>query len=68
MKNPYEVLHTHEQRIVHVRQEIEALRLVIELLDEDEQADTLRAAASEIRGIVAISGEHGPLERYARAQ
>jgi hypothetical protein len=40
MKNPFEVLQTHEQRIAHVRQEIEALRLVIDLLDEEEPADT----------------------------
>lgn len=40
MKNPHEVLHRHEQRVVHVRQEIEALRLVIELLDEGEEAST----------------------------
>lgn len=54
MKNPYEVLHAHEQRIVHVRQEIEALRLVIELLDEGEQADTVSVSSSEIRGVVAF--------------
>ena len=53
MKNPYEVLHSHEQRIVHVRQEIAALRLVIELLDEGEQADTFAAISPE-RGVVAF--------------
>jgi len=54
MRNPYEVLHTHEQRIVHVRQEVEALRLVIELLDEGEEADTFPATPPEGGGVVAF--------------
>jgi hypothetical protein len=54
MKNPYEVMHTHELKIAHVRQEVEALRLVIDLLDEDEPADTFPANAPEVRGVVAF--------------
>lgn len=54
MKNLYEVLHTHEQRIVHLRREIEALRLVAKLLDEDEMPNTFPANAPEGGGGVVF--------------
>jgi len=63
MRNPYEVLHTHEQRIVHVRQEVEALRLVIELLDEGEEASTFLATPAEGGGVVAFPVGLEHLER-----
>jgi hypothetical protein len=36
MKNPYEVLKMKEQEIDRVRSEVEALRVVAGLLDEDQ--------------------------------
>lgn len=44
MKNPYEVLLLKQQQILQLRQETEALRLVIELLDKDEEGDALPTA------------------------
>lgn len=44
VKNPYEVLLLKQQQILQLRQETEALRLVIELLDKDEEEDALCAA------------------------
>jgi len=42
MKDPYEVLRAKEQDVAVVKQQVEALRLVARLLDDDEspkQAD-----------------------------
>lgn len=45
MRDLYQVLRDKELQIVRVRQEIEALRATIPLLEDDEEADSADAPA-----------------------
>ena len=45
MRDLYQVLREKELQIVRVRQEIEALRATIPLLEDDEEMDTADARA-----------------------
>ena len=39
MKNPYEVLEQKELAVMRIRKEIDALRLTIQLIDEEDSTD-----------------------------
>ena len=39
MKNPLEVLRTKEQELMKVKKEVEALRITVDLLGENNQTD-----------------------------
>jgi hypothetical protein len=38
MKNPYEVLRMKEQELIRVKKEVEALRIVVKMLGDEEDA------------------------------
>jgi hypothetical protein len=39
MKNPYEVLRSKEQELSRIRKEVEALRIAVNLLGEEESGE-----------------------------
>lgn len=59
MRDIYHVLYRKERQLQQLRKEIEVLKIVIPLLEDDGQAHALPAAAA---GVTVI-----PFERAARA-
>ncbi len=51
MKDPFEVLRAKEQELIRVRKEVDALRIVVKMLgDEEGQAD----GKAELRQVVPM--------------